>query len=153
MNIVNLLRENASKFPDKVFLLFEGMEMTYAEFLDKVNRLANGMDSLGIQKRDKIGSFSTVFDYVRPGGTVSLVGVYNEAVHFPIFKYWWKNLTIRMGLVETHRMDQLIEWIGSGRIDTRFPITHTLPFDDIMKGYEIAEDRSRNALKVAISLR
>jgi alcohol dehydrogenase len=96
------------------------------------------------------GSFSKVFDLVRPGGRVSLVGVYNEAVFFPVYKYWWKNLTVAMGLVETNRMERLIEWIGAGRIDTRFLITSTLPFPEIMKGYEIMEDRNSDVLKVAI---
>jgi alcohol dehydrogenase len=55
-----------------------------------------------------------------------------------------------MGLVETNKMEQLIEWIRQGRINTRFLITHTLPFNEIMKGYDIMDNRSEKTLKVAI---
>lgn len=101
---------------------------------------------------DAVGgnSFSTVFDLVRRGGTVSLIGVYNEEVQFPIFKYWWRNLTVKMGLVETHHIPWLIDLIKKDQINTNFLITHLLPLNDIIKGYEIAEDRSYNALKVVI---
>ncbi len=95
-------------------------------------------------------SFGNLFDFVRPGGTVALIGVYNDAVNFPIYKYWWKNLTIRMGLVETNKMGQLMEWIRQGKINTRFLITRTLPFNEIMKGYDMMDTRSETTLKVAI---
>jgi len=98
------------------------------------------------------GTITTAFDCVRPGGTISLIGVYNQAVNLPIYKYWWKNYTVKMGLVETSNMDHLIELIRVGRIDTRFLITHVLPLAEVAKGYEIAEDRSYNALKVAIKV-
>ncbi len=98
------------------------------------------------------GTIATAFDCVRPGGTISLIGVYNQAVNLPMYKYWWKNYTVRMGLVETGNIDRLIELIAAGRINTRFLITHTLPLDEIAKGYEIAENRSYNALKVAIKV-
>lgn len=59
MNIAHALREHAAKSPDKVLLLYEGKTMTYAGFLDQVNRLANGLDSLGIRKDDKVGLLMT----------------------------------------------------------------------------------------------
>ncbi|MDD5169253.1 MAG: alcohol dehydrogenase catalytic domain-containing protein, partial [Syntrophales bacterium] len=68
---------------------------------------------------DSLG-FGIIFDLVRRGGTVSLLGVYNDAIQFHIYRYWWKNITIKMGMVETGSMGQLIEWIEEGRIDTRF---------------------------------
>jgi alcohol dehydrogenase len=95
-------------------------------------------------------SFGNLLNYVRPGGSIALIGVYNDSVNFPIYKYWWKNLTIRMGLVETNKMEQLMGWIRQGRINTRFLITHTLPFNEIMKGYDIMDSRSEKTLKVAI---
>jgi len=95
-------------------------------------------------------SFGNLFNYVRPGGSIALIGVYNDSVNFPIYKYWWKNLTIRMGLVETNKMEQLMEWIRQGRINTRFLITHTLPFNEIMKGYDIMDKKSDRTLKVAV---
>ena len=55
-----------------------------------------------------------------------------------------------MGLVETDKMDLLIEWMRQGRIDTRFLITHVLPFEEIMNGYDIMDNKSDQTLKVVI---
>jgi len=100
------------------------------------------------------GTIATAFECVRPGGTISLIGAYNQAINLSMYKYWWKNITVRMGLVDvnTEKMGQLIDLIAGGRIDTRFLITHTLSLDEIAKGYEIAENRSHHALKVAIKV-
>jgi alcohol dehydrogenase len=55
-----------------------------------------------------------------------------------------------MGLVETNKMEHLMEWIRQGRINTRFLITHTLLFNEIMKGYDIMDKKSDQTLKVAV---
>lgn len=114
-------------------------DLTYGRGADVV------IDATG----DRSG-FEGLFNYVRPGGSIALIGVYNDSVNFPIYKYWWKNLTVRMGLVETDKMGQLIEWIRQGKLDTRFLITDVLPFDDIMKGYDTMDNRSDQTLKVVI---
>lgn len=95
-------------------------------------------------------TFGAIFASVRPGGVVSLLGVYNDAVQFHIYRYWWKNITVKMGLVETGKMDSLIEWIRDGKLNALFMITHVLPFPEIMKGYEVMEKQNEGVLKVAI---
>jgi len=97
-------------------------------------------------------SFEAAFNYIRPGGTVSLLGVYTMGVDFPINQYWRKNLAVKMGLVEVTHMNLLIELIKDGRINTNFLISHVLPFAEIMKGYEIFENRMDFALKVVLKL-
>ncbi|HOO51526.1 MAG TPA: ATP-dependent acyl-CoA ligase [Alphaproteobacteria bacterium] len=55
MSNIRALFENAvNRTPDKVFLIFKKEEKTYKEFLESVNRVANGFLSLGVQKGDKI---------------------------------------------------------------------------------------------------
>ena len=97
-------------------------------------------------------SFEDAFAYVRSGGTVSLLGVYSNEANFAINKYWRKNLTIKMGLVEVKNMRGLIEMVSSGKIDTRFLITHTFNFDQIMDAYNIFENRLDHVLKVALKM-
>lgn len=97
-------------------------------------------------------SFEAAFTYIRPGGTVSLLGVYTMGVDFPIHQYWRKNLSVKMGLVEVTHMNLLLELIKDGRINTNFLISHVLPFAEIMKGYDIFENRVDDALKVVLKL-
>ncbi|EHQ89429.1 alcohol dehydrogenase [Desulfosporosinus youngiae] len=95
-------------------------------------------------------SFEAAFRYIRPGGTVSLLGVYTMGVDFPINQHWRRNLSVKMGLVEVTHMNLLIELIKDGQINTNFLISHVLPFTEIMKGYELFENRVDNALKVVL---
>ncbi len=104
---------------------------------------------------DAVGSrqsFEDSFNYVRPGGTVSLLGVYTAESNFAINKYWRKNLTIRMGLVEVKNMGALINLIEIGKIDTHFLITHTFNFDQVMEAYRLFENRLDNVLKVVLKM-
>ena len=52
-----LLEEAASTFPNRPFLEFLGKRMTYAEGLDMVNRLALGLQQLGLAKGQRVGLF------------------------------------------------------------------------------------------------
>ena len=96
--------------------------------------------------------FDNAFEYVRNGGTVSLLGVYSEAATFAINKNWRRNLTVKMGLVEVKYMGELINLIASGKIDTRFLITHTFNFNDVMAAYDVMENRLDGVMKVALKM-
>lgn len=49
-----LLRRQAENRPDKVFLYFHDLEVTYRQLDEITNRLANGLTRLGIRKGEKI---------------------------------------------------------------------------------------------------
>ncbi|RMG55750.1 MAG: long-chain fatty acid--CoA ligase [Acidobacteria bacterium] len=49
-----LLRRQAGHRPDKVFLYFHDLEVTYRQLNDITDRLANGLTRLGIRKGDKV---------------------------------------------------------------------------------------------------
>ena len=56
MNIGNLLSRHARYQPDKLALIFEDNRLTYSEYNQSVNRLANAMLDMGIKKGDKIAT-------------------------------------------------------------------------------------------------
>ena len=56
MNIGNLLSRHARYQPDKLALIFEDNRLTYKEYNQNVNRLANAMLDMGIKKGDKIAT-------------------------------------------------------------------------------------------------
>jgi len=49
-----ILERSASKFPDKMALLFQGYKITYRELNDMVNRFAAGLHNFGIDKGDSV---------------------------------------------------------------------------------------------------
>ena len=57
MNIARNLERARLFFPDKNALIFEGKSYTYRQLDEDVNRLANGLKSLGIEKGDRVALF------------------------------------------------------------------------------------------------
>ncbi len=54
MNIRELIEHNARTHPEKIYLSFEDHKISYREFNDNINRVANGLINLGIQKGDRV---------------------------------------------------------------------------------------------------
>lgn len=54
MTIGSLFNMTAEKFPSREAIVFEGQRITYAQFLDKVNKLAKGLIALGVKKDNKV---------------------------------------------------------------------------------------------------
>ena len=52
--IKDLLKSNTRRYPDKTAVIFKDIRVTYKEFNDRVNRLANGLVNLGFKKGDWI---------------------------------------------------------------------------------------------------
>jgi long-chain acyl-CoA synthetase len=54
MNLSLILTDSAERFPEKSALFFNGREISYADLLDRVMRLAGGLQKLGIKKGDRV---------------------------------------------------------------------------------------------------
>ncbi|MBW8011049.1 MAG: long-chain fatty acid--CoA ligase [Chloroflexi bacterium] len=55
--IHELLEKTAVKFPDKVCTIFNGAKISYKEMNELSDRLAVGLDSIGVKKGDRVGVF------------------------------------------------------------------------------------------------
>ncbi len=54
MNLGQLLEEKAKKYPKRNAIVYEGKAIRFEELNKTVNRLANGLKSLGIEKGDRV---------------------------------------------------------------------------------------------------
>jgi crotonobetaine/carnitine-CoA ligase len=52
--VLGALQDNARRVPDKSFIEYEDVTITYAQFWDRVQRLAAGLERLGIKAQDKV---------------------------------------------------------------------------------------------------
>ena len=88
----------------------------------------------------------------RPGGTVSIIGVYSGLIdHFPAGALMNKSLTVRTGQCHVHRyMRPLLDRIMRGEIDPTFVITHHMRLDDAPLGYEIFSNKEDNCEKIVL---
>jgi threonine dehydrogenase-like Zn-dependent dehydrogenase len=89
----------------------------------------------------------------RPGGTVSVIGVYGGFVDkFPIGAVVNKSLTVKAGQCHVHRyLRPLLARIQNGEIDPSFVVTHRLPLAEAARGYELFKRKQDGCVKVVLS--
>jgi threonine dehydrogenase-like Zn-dependent dehydrogenase len=88
----------------------------------------------------------------RPGGTVSVPGVYGGFIDkIPFGAIVNKALTIKSGQTHVQRyLKPLLERIQRGHIDPSFVITHTLPLDQAPEAYRTFNNKQDNCIKVVL---
>jgi threonine dehydrogenase-like Zn-dependent dehydrogenase len=96
--------------------------------------------------------FTQAIQAVRPGGTVSSVGVYVEtAMAFPAREAFFKDLTLRMGICNARNyITPLMPLVGLGKLRPARIVTHTMTLDDTPRGYAIFDRKEDRAIKVLL---
>ncbi len=120
----------------------------------EVKRLTSGgadvsIEALGIQE-----TFENALRSLRPGGTLSSLGVYSGKLQMPYDAFaagigdYRIITTLCPGGKE--RMRRLMSMVESGRFDPLPLITHRYSLDNIVEAYELFGERRDGVLKVAI---
>jgi threonine dehydrogenase-like Zn-dependent dehydrogenase len=88
----------------------------------------------------------------RPGGTVSVIGVYGGLLDkFPSGAFMNKGLTMRTGQCHVQRyLPKLYGHIVAGDIDPSFVVTHRLPLGEAPNGYETFKHKQDECVKVVL---
>jgi threonine dehydrogenase-like Zn-dependent dehydrogenase len=104
---------------------------------------------------DRPTALRDVIQACRPGGTVSVPGVYGGFVDkFPIGAIFNKGLTLKAGQTHVHRyMKPLLDRILNGEIDPSGIITHPLSLEDAPHGYHIFKQHEDGCIKVILKPR
>lgn len=123
--------------------------------VEEVRRLTGGMgadvaiEALGTQQ-----TFESCLRSLRPGGTLSSLGVYSGKLQlaYDAFAAGLGDHKIVTTLCPggKERMRRLMNMVRSGRFDPTPLITHTFSLAEITKGYKLFGDRADGVLKVAI---
>ncbi|GFG75907.1 zinc-binding dehydrogenase [Mycobacterium botniense] len=105
---------------------------------------------------DAVGTDASMTDAlaaVRPGGTVSVVGVHNlEPFPLPALTCLLRSITLRMTTAPVQRTwPELIPLLQSGRLTVDGIITTTLPLDEAAHGYAVAASRSGDQVKIVLT--
>ena len=93
-------------------------------------------------------------DLVRPGGTVSVVGVHNESgFSFTPAEAYDKNLTYRVGRCPARRlMEQLIPIVQRREYDLAALISHRLRLEQAVEAYRMFDEKLDGCTKVVLTL-
>jgi alcohol dehydrogenase len=119
---------------------------------EKVLKLTNGYGAdVVVECAGTPDSFKIAFESVRKGGSVSLMGMWGEPIEVPLNDMVMNNITIFTGLVDCNHLEEIVQLIEAGRINTNFLITHRMKLDDILEAYRIFENKEDNVLKIAIT--
>src|SRR4051812_44925239 len=120
----------------------------------EIKRLTGGGADVAIEALGTQETFENCLRLLRPGGTLSSLGVYSGKLQMP-----YDAFAAGLGdnrIVTTlcpggkERMRRLIETVRHGRVDLTPLITHTFPLDCIKEAYDLFEQRRDGVLKVAI---
>jgi alcohol dehydrogenase len=120
----------------------------------EVKRLTGGGADVAIEALGQQSTFESALRCVRPGGTVSSLGVYSGHLQVPLDAYaaGLGDHTIVSTLCPggKERMRRLMSVIASGRFSARSLVTHSFPLDQIEEAYELFSHQRDGVLKVAI---
>jgi threonine dehydrogenase-like Zn-dependent dehydrogenase len=120
----------------------------------EVKRLTGGGADVAIEALGTPQTFEGALRSLRPGGTLSSLGVYSGKLEIPYDAFGAGLADNR--IVTTlcpggkERMRRLIEVVRSGRVDLTPLLTHTFPLEKITDAYELFGSRGDGVLKVAI---
>ena len=133
----------------------EVVDFTAHDPVERIMELTDGrgvdvaIEALGTQK-----TFESCLRVLRPGGTLSSLGVYSGDLTIPMSAYaaGLGDHTIVSGLCPggKERMRRLLSVIESGRVDLDAMVTHHFTLDQIEEAYDLFANQRDGVLKVAI---
>ena len=124
------------------------------DIVAEVHRLTGGGADVAIEALGTQQTFESALRSLRPGGTLSSLGVYSGKLQIP-----YEAFAAGIGdhrIVTTlcpggkERMRRLMEVVRSGRVDLRPLLTHTYALEKISDAYDLFGERMDGVLKVAI---
>lgn len=124
------------------------------DVIAEVKRLTGGGADVAIEALGQQGTFEGALRCIRPGGTVSSLGVYSSNLSVPLDAF-------AAGLGDHHivstlcpggkeRMRRLMSILAFGRFSARSLITHSFGLDRIEEAYDLFSQQRDGVLKVAI---
>ena len=132
------------------------IDFTKVDPVAEIMRLTDGrgvdvaIEALGLQ-----ATFEAALRVLRPGGTLSSLGVYSSDLTIPLgaFAAGLADTTIVTTLCPggKERMRRLMVTIESGRVDLKPMVTHRFTLDQIEAAYELFSHQRDGVLKVAIA--
>jgi threonine dehydrogenase-like Zn-dependent dehydrogenase len=124
------------------------------DVISEVRRLTDGGADVAIEALGLQETFENALRCLRPGGTLSSLGVYSGKLQVPYdaFAAGLGDYKIVTTLCPggKERMRRLMNLVQSGRFDPTPLLTHRFSLDQIVEAYDLFGERRDGVLKVAI---
>lgn len=132
------------------------VDFTAGDVVEQIMGLTDGrgvdvaIEALGTQ-----GTFENALRVLRPGGTLSSLGVYSTDLRIPLNAFAAglgdNKIVTTLCPGGKERMRRLMAVVESGRVDLKPLVTHRFKLDEIEAAYELFEHQRDGVLKVAIT--
>ncbi|ALV29924.1 NAD(P)-dependent alcohol dehydrogenase [Pannonibacter phragmitetus] len=124
--------------------------------VDEIMRLTDGRGvDVAIEALGRQETFEAALRVLRPGGTLSSLGVYSSDLTIPLGPFLAglgdHKLVTSLCPGGKERMRRLMDVIASGRLDTSSLVTHRFKLDDIEAAYDLFANQRDGVLKIAIT--
>lgn len=108
------------------------------------------IEALGTEK-----TFQSCLSVIKPGGTLSSLGVYSQDIHIPVTKFYAglgdQKLITTLCPGGKERMRRLMEVINHKRVALKSLVTHRFKLNQILEAYDLFANQRDGVLKVAIT--
>ena len=120
------------------------------DFEEKVKNLTNGIGAdVIIECVGTSECLQQCINIIKPGGTVSFVGLFWEPFQLNVTDFFLRNLRLKGGVAPSRiYIPELLPKVESGHLDPTHVISHTISLDDVPKGYEMMNSRTEGAVKI-----
>jgi len=130
------------------------LDFTQLDVVAEVKRLTGGGADVTIEALGTQGTFENALRCLRPGGTLSSLGVYSGKLEMPYDAFaaglGGHRIVTTLCPGGKERMRRLIAMVESGRFDPLPLITHRFALDDIVEAYDLFSNRREGVLKVVV---
>jgi len=119
----------------------------------KIKEATNGLGAdVVIECVGDTDTLQSSLQLTKPGGTVSIVGLFWETFPMNVTDFFLRNLNLRGGVAPSRAyILKLMPLIENGKLDPTLVITHRLPLSQTPKGYELMDQRKEGAIKVVLN--
>jgi alcohol dehydrogenase len=130
------------------------LDIRHDDIITQVHTLTCGGADVAIEALGTQQTFESALRCLRPGGTLSSLGVYSGKLQLP-----YDAFAAGLGdnkIVTTlcpggkERMRRLMETVKHGRVDLSSLLTHTFSLDRIVEAYDLFGSRKDGVLKIAV---
>jgi alcohol dehydrogenase len=119
--------------------------------VEKIKKMTDGIGvDAGIEAAGSEVTLKACFSSTRRGGEVCVLGTVSKPYLFDLSEHFFDIFTLNIGLGDQNYVEALIKLIQNGKLNLKPLITHSFPFSEAIKAYEVFEKKQGNCIKVIL---
>jgi threonine dehydrogenase-like Zn-dependent dehydrogenase len=130
------------------------LDFKHQDVVAEIKKLSGGGVDVAIEALGQQATFQNALRSIRPGGTVSSLGVYSDDLTLPLAAIGagLSDQTILTTLCPggKERMRRLMNVVRAKRFPFRELVTHSFPLERIVEAYDLFSHQRDGVMKVAI---